>query len=632
MRNLKKAISLSVVIFACVGTMFAQTKTTCKTYINSKGQKIQVFKPLSFEITKPLRELAKEAKNKPNFDERKEVKNKRHHNEIVNQNALPYGDDPVWQKTQGTKSMLSPIQNFDGLVGGSGIPLDPSGAASASYYVQAINSEYKVFDKTGNTVAAVADLSSLWTGSADDGDPIVMYDRHADRWFISQFQSNSPYKLLVAISQTNDPTGSYYAYSFGLTALPDYPKYSIWWDGYYFGINDDVDGTCGVLDRTKMLAGDQSATMQVLTAPGYATNGFTSILPTDADGSLPPNGSPCYFFDLQDDAWGQGADGIKVYKMTTDWTTPSNTTLVDDGLITTSAFDTDFPQGTSPNDYPQISQKGTTDGLDAVGGIFYYRAQHRVWTGYNSVVLCNVVDVDGNDHAGMRWYELRQTGGYSSPWTLYQEGTYAPTGDSDNRWMGSIAMDDQGSIALAYSVSGPNTYPSIKYTGRKSSDPLGQMTYAEQDAYDGTGSQSAIETGGRYGDYSHLALDPDGKTFWHTAQYVASDGYPRTRIYSFKIPSSSGIEQNDYYKNIDTKIYTSSSNLIIDVNGLKNNEELSLDIFDITGKKLFHNTVYPVNNQFSKTINTSSFANGTYLVRFGNINFQVVKKASIAIK
>jgi len=388
MINLKKTSFFLIFLFVSVGLSYSQTKKAPKIYTNSKGQIVKVYKPSSFEITRPIRELAKENKVNIKRTKAREIENHFKKREVKNKNAMPYGEDPLWQKQNASRSMDSPIVNFEGLGWTDGIPLDPSGAASDKYYVQAINCKYKIYNKTGDSVTTVANLSSLWTGSRDNGDPIVLYDKHADRWFVSQFQSDDdvPFKLLVAISKTNDPTGSYYAYSFDFDNLPDYPKYSIWWDGYYFGINDEDDGTCGVLDRAKMLNGDASATMQILTASGVVANttGFFSVLPTDADGSLPPNGSPCYFFDLQDDAWGTGEDGeedgIKVYKMITDWDTPSNTTIDFDGLIKTAAFNSDFTEGESSNEYPQIAQKGTDDSLDAVAGIFYYRAQHRVWT------------------------------------------------------------------------------------------------------------------------------------------------------------------------------------------------------------------------------------------------------------
>jgi hypothetical protein len=58
------------------------------------------------------------------------------------------------------------------------------------------------------------------------------------------------------------------------------------------------------------------------------------------------------------------------------------------------------------------------------------------------------------DHAGIRWYELRMTtrGRTGSPWGIYQQGTYAP--DANDRWLGSIAMHRMGNIALGFNVSG----------------------------------------------------------------------------------------------------------------------------------------------------------------------------------
>jgi hypothetical protein len=100
-------------------------------------------------------------------------------------------------------------------------------------------------------------------------------------------------------------------------------------------------------------------------------------------------------------------------------------------------------------------------------------------------------------------------------------------------------MDDLGNIALCYTKSGSTTvYPGLYYTGRLATDPLNQMTFAESTAIAGTVSQ----TGGvnRWGDYSHTALDPDGSTFWHTAEWGGgtASNPKRTRIYSFQLLSA----------------------------------------------------------------------------------------------
>ena len=67
--------------------------------------------------------------------------------------------------------------------------------------------------------------------------------------------------------------------------------------------------------------------------------------------------------------------------------------------------------------------------------------------------------------------------------------TYAPS-DGNSRWNGSIAMDSSGNIALAYSITSSSLYPSIRYTGRVSCDPLNQFTIAESGIMNGSGSQT----------------------------------------------------------------------------------------------------------------------------------------------
>lgn len=94
------------------------------------------------------------------------------------------------------------------------------------------------------------------------------------------------------------------------------------------------------------------------------------------------------------------------------------------------------------------------------------------------------VDVNGADLAGIRWYELRKAGG--GPWSIFQQGDYSP--DGTNRWMGSIAMDRNGNIALGYSVSSSTVFPGIRYTGRVSSEPLGTMPQGEFTILDGVAS------------------------------------------------------------------------------------------------------------------------------------------------
>ena len=187
-------------------------------------------------------------------------------------------------------------------------------------------------------------------------------------------------------------------------------------------------------------------------------------------------------------------------------------------------------------------------------------------------------------------------------------------------------MYDNGSIALCYAVSGTGTSPSLRYTGRVKTDPLGTMSIAEQTAIAGSGVMTGC--GNRFGDYSQTTLDPDGLTFWHTGQYVAS-GNPATRIYSFKIPYNSAVGVNEEELQPSFLVNQSGNVLNFSASKLPSDEEMVVDLFDIEGRQLNGKSVKPVSNKFETTIDVTGLAKGTYLVRVGNPDFQRVVKVVV---
>jgi hypothetical protein len=445
----------------------------------------------------------------------------------TNIDALPLKKDAVLQSKQLKTPSLSPLKSWDGIdhTSQQATPPDPSGAAGINHYVQMVNVAMQVFDKSGNSLWGPTSLSSVFPGSSDDGDPIVMYDKYADRWFISQFQTAGN-KILIAVSQTSDPLGSWYYYTYSFSEFPDYPKYSIWNNGYYMSSNSSSENIV-CFERDKMLAGDGSARMVALTVPDVETNGFFSAMPAHADGDkLPKAGTPQYLFYYQDDGWAAGNDRINVWEMLVDWNDPtlSNISLTQE--IDVTPFNTDFDEN-----WNDLIQPGTTQRLDAVPGCFMYMGQYKDFKNHNSLVLSHTVDVDltTEKRAAVRWYELRQN--KSSTWELHQEGTFGLS-DGASRWMGCVAMDRRGNIGMAYAKTSATVYPGIKFTGRKSTDALGIMTINESNAFTGTGSQTGTN---RFGDYGHMMLDPvDGLTFWYTGEYMDAAGW-KTGVFSFKI-------------------------------------------------------------------------------------------------
>jgi hypothetical protein len=483
----------------------------------------------------------------------------------------------------------------------------------------------KVFNKTtGATVGTVHNLSTLWGGSAvDDGDPIVMYDQYADRWVLCQFNFSTSYAMYIAVSTTNNPTGTYYTYTFPSTELPDYGKFSIWADGYYMTSNQSTDKVV-CFERDVMLTGGTGARQVMANFTTGPTSSFFVPLPADADGALPPVGTPLPFFTYTAASWGGGAtNAVKIWNMSVTWgTTPTATISASPTVLPTMAFN-----GTYSTLWNDVAQPGTTQKLDGIGGVPTYRAQWRKWTGYNTVCLNWGVYVSATQRSLM-WCELRQDA-TTGTWSIHQQSIYTP--DAATRWVGSIAMDNNGSIGLCYSKSdGTSIYPSLGYTGRLASDPLNAMTFAETMAATGAGAQG----GGinRFGDYSEVTVDPsDGLTFWNTGEYFTAGGAIATRVYSFKLPVAvTGIAEN---ANANGYVSAFQRDNVINVigNNLSQTGELVVDLFDARGRQISGKTITTTNNTFETTIDATSLAPGMYMVRVGKMNtsFQEVKKIFI---
>jgi len=434
--------------------------------------------------------------------------------------------DPLVKETnrKGSARTPSPDLSFEGMSlqsGGSGWPPDTIGDVGPNHYVQMVNTSFAIFDKTGNKLSGPTAINQLWQGEGNvcercnDGDPVVLYDPLAGRWLLSQFAvCETPYHECIAISQTADPTGAYYLYAFEINDyFPDYPKFAVWSDAYYMSANESDVGAYA-FDRARMLQG-QSATYQKFEKTG------NFMLPSDLDGSTsPPSGAPNYFYTMKT------GNILEIWEFHVDFTTPANSTFTLAQTLTTSPFN----YGVCGFSWDCIPQQGTSQKLDVISEWPMWRLQYRNFGTHETLVGNFTVDVaDFSNHAGIRWFELRKTGGGS--WSIYQEGTYSP--DAHHRWMGSIAMDGNGNIALGYSVSSGTLYPSIRYTTRLASDATGTLQ-SEATLIAGTASQTNAN---RWGDYSSMSVDPlDDATFWYTNEYLSNSAQGwRTRIGKFTV-------------------------------------------------------------------------------------------------
>jgi hypothetical protein len=503
----------------------------------AKRPQAEVSQEVKHDVSPPLRDI-----NEHLFEnmERKREKPLR---------LLPPVDVNTFRQDSAVQSSVGPlvnttsVSNFPGVGNGdygfrpNAAPPDTNAAAGATQVVQWVNESYAVFDKsTGALLLGPRAGNSLWTGfgggceTNNDGDPIIQYDKSANRWVFTQFSvSTTPYLQCVAVSTTPDATGTYnrYAFSYGNTQFPDYPKLGVWPDAYYISYNIFNNGTtfagakvCA-FDRASMLAG-APATQQCF----QLSTAFGGLLPSDLDGLIaPPVGSPNFFLNF-------GSNSLNLWKFHVDWVNTANTTFTGPTNIPVNAFNTACSGGGTC-----IPQPSTRQTLDSLGDRLMYRLAYRHFLdGHESLVVNHSVAVGTNKRnsvTSVRWYELRDPNGTH---TVFQQGTLS-TADGVHRWMGSIAMDKVGNIALGYSASSSSLFPSIRYTGRVPTDPLGTME-AENSIWSGGGSQ--LPNLSRWGDYSSISVDPiDDCTFWYTTEYLKSSGTFNwsTRLASFKFPT-----------------------------------------------------------------------------------------------
>ncbi|MFL6215341.1 MAG: HYR domain-containing protein [Blastocatellia bacterium] len=471
-------------------------------------------------------------------------------------------------------TVTNPIQNFDGpdmdtgsaLFGGRFAPPDTNAAVGPNHVIAITNGGFTVYNKTGTVLVPQSKLSTLLVGipnaADDDGDPVVLYDQLADRWFLLQFNlrfnGSGQMHMHVAVSKTGDPTGQYFAYDFLTLAntFTDYPHVGVWPDGYYMSTNNfNTAGTVFLgaglytMERQKMLVGDQTAKII-----GFATdNTHGGMLPSNLQGlTPPPAGTPNLFGEFDADEFGAATDLVRFFSFHADYVTPANSTVTQGPDIATAAFDARTPGGRAI-----IQQPSPGEGLDAIADRLMHALNFRVLPGgVQSMVLNFTVNVSGVNpttaalyQGGVRWMELRRNSG-TGVVTINQQATYAPgsgSGVGRDLWMASVDQDGQGNIALAASATAPGpTPPALNptaiYTGRLAGDPVNTLPQGEVDAMSAVTRGVQTATSSRWGDYSSLFIDPaDDCTFWGAYEYVDSPTASfdwNTRVFSFKVNSA----------------------------------------------------------------------------------------------
>ncbi len=476
--------------------------------------------------------------------------------------------------------MPSPTQNFagmnfndicSGVFCGGGWPPDPNGDVGPNHYILAVNNAVAIYNKTGTLLASFSE-ENLWAGSGaaactnastrpSQGDPVVLYDWLADRfiltWFAFSSSGTSQFYQCIAASKTSDPVAGgwwLYAVRTDIGTLPplsnglppigdmnDYGKFGLWHDCLYMGANEFNGNAYDGVMFASFSRADLYSGAALTYAMGWlppSTNAFT-LVPSNNQGAgakAAQPGTPNYFvstafstFDFEVRTFTPGAD------------CGGGGTLSAPTLVSLNSYT--FQQG---NIVPQPNDASSSFKLDMIDDRVMQKVQYRNVGGAESLWVVHPVQNPSGSNTALQWAQIDVTGGTIAT-TPVQQQIHSP----DNtlyRFMGSLAVDNRGNMALGYTTSNgssPN-FPSIKYAGRLSTDPLNTLPQTEVTMIAGSGSQK--NTCGsapchRWGDYSSMSVDPaDDCTFWYVNEYYSSqingtNGNWQTRIGSFKFPS-----------------------------------------------------------------------------------------------
>ncbi len=451
----------------------------------------------------------------------------------ITPNALEDETDGFAQKTQAiTATSIELLDSWEGLRS-KYLRSDNNIAVGPNHVVQMINSALyssyiRVWDKSGTLLINKAEMYTL-VGEPDYGDPNIIYDEEADRWVISFLHSDNEAKLIIMASQTGDPTAGWWYFEFETTGgYPDYEKLARWGDSYII-TTAQANPNVYALNREAILTGAGISEVIRFPIPKLKNIGWQAVSPVHQTGSLPmPADEPAVVWRVVDNWWHPpytAQDQLELFTLSIDWADPLSSFMTGPQALPIATYNSNLC-GINANTC--LEQPGTTVRLWPLSNFITDKSKYMHFGDHQSIVGVHVCRSNDAGTAGQRWYELRKYPG--AGWSLFQEGTYAPT--ADHRFIGSISINDQGTIALGYNITSSTVFPGIRMTARNACDPTGSMTAPEVIGISGTASNKSLD----YGDYNSLVTDPADGSFWISAQYNVSNKWS-TRVIHFAVNS-----------------------------------------------------------------------------------------------
>ena len=420
-------------------------------------------------------------------------------------NSLKAGS--LMSAIRGSKGPLFPAVDATGWT-----PPDPDLAVGPNHVVAVVNSSVAFFTKAG-VKQFQQTAGTFFTGMGAGSfifDPKAFYDRAHGRYvivFLEQDDPSQTSKLLFAVSDDNDPNGTWFRYRIESKLVINNIGY--WLDYPGFGYNSEAYVVSGnMFGFSTGFAGVQFITIPTAQATIGATVTATSLRDS--------SGASAQVAEMVTDVPG------KVYALSRNGSTVLRLYSINNpgGSPSVSFTSVTVPSSSSPT-----GDAASTSGrfLDTLDG----RVFNVTWRDGRLVAAHNF---QNGSFAGSRWYEVATNNYPGAAPTLIQSGNIGSA--SQNYFMPAISVNSQGSISAIFTGSSTSITANLNFAGRQSSDPAGSMgapTLLESSA--GTNYSQ-----GRWGDYFGVDVDPsDDVTFWGIGMTVASTNNWRTSIFSWTI-------------------------------------------------------------------------------------------------
>jgi hypothetical protein len=414
---------------------------------------------------------------------------------------------PSGQGGGGGSSSVSVINGFDGLnmlQSGFYYPPDVQAAAGPNHVVEMVNLAGDVFTKQDVLIKSFSLSSFFNSGSFYLSDPKVLYDSPSGRWFSSIIVSANGFysgNVTIAVSATNDPTGTWQLYNLVLNDFtPDQPLLGISNDKVVVSANDyaalyDANGhgvfvyegaQYWILNKSEMVA-------------GASTIDFDSVGPNPTLESVYPvqslsSTTTQYMVTVGAPDIGQSSSSVKLLSITG---TPTGTVTITSTSLTIATI-TSPPNGVQPGTNNTV----TTNDYRVLSAAWY---QGNLW--YSLTDSC-VPTGDNQTRSCARLTEINT----STP-TIVQDINYGANGQY--YFFPAVSIDGNGGLDAVYGYSSSTIYPSLAVTGQAPGATKGTLALA-QVLKQGTANESST----RYGDFFGAGVDPSDPTIvWVAGEY-----------------------------------------------------------------------------------------------------------------